>query len=67
MDRAMVLGHERVFCWGGQEQRAVHKGCGVGRQRRLDGSTKETSRIEKPPIQSLCLTNKRGSLLQRSK
>lgn len=25
----MVLGHEGVFCWGGPEQRAVHKGCGM--------------------------------------
>lgn len=26
----MVLGHEGVFCWGGPDQRAVHKGCRDG-------------------------------------
>lgn len=35
LERAMVLGHEGVFCWGGPDQRAVHKGCGMERQRRL--------------------------------
>lgn len=30
----MVLGHEGVLCWGGPEQRAVHKGCRTERRRR---------------------------------
>lgn len=37
LERAMVLGHEAVFCWGVPDQRAVHKGCGMERQRRQDG------------------------------
>lgn len=57
----MVLGHECVFCWGGPEQRAVHKGCGMERQRRLgrrrDKSRKTANKTasETSPGCSLCL------------
>lgn len=57
----MVLGHECVFCWGGPEQRAVHKGCGMERQRRLgrrrDKSRKTAKKTasETSPGCSLCL------------
>lgn len=63
----MVLGHECVFCRGGPEQRAVHKGCGMERQRRLDrrrhrrddGSRKTAKKTasDTSPGCSLCLKN----------
>lgn len=40
----MVLGHEGVFCWGGPDQRAVHKGCGMERQRRLGPESRRASK-----------------------
>lgn len=43
----MVLGHEGVFCWGGPEQRAVHKGCGM--ERLAGGGTGETTSLTKQP------------------
>lgn len=44
----MVLRHGRVFCCGGPEQRAVHKGCRMGRRDGwAGGGTGERTSVEK--------------------
>lgn len=40
----MVLGHECVFCWGGPEQRAVHKGCGMEEAEKAGQAERQVSK-----------------------
>lgn len=67
----MVLGHECVFCRGGPEQRAVHKGCGMERRtagqagsRREPRQTAGKTASEAAPACSLCLENESRMNLQ---